>query len=189
MKRFLIAFAALLASALLLYVLLAQVGRAGAQDGILALDDRIEDVVTSVDGVPQPADQADLTITVYFDKSAGLPLRSPDAHGVLFAQSDHTYLIKPGANKLVDGKFTCQPSNGGHETEILATGSTVFVEDITDFSRAQAGNDPTQLYVQQVLETVDQPAALPECASLQVWGKRQGDEIVADIIFYHDERP
>lgn len=189
MKRFLIAFAALLASALLLYVLVAQVGRAGAQDRILPLDDRIEKVVTSVNGVAQRADQADLTVTVYFDKSAALPQRSPDVHGVLFAQSDHTYLIKPGVNKLVDGNFICQPSNGGHEIEILTTESTVFVEDVTDFSQAQASDDPTKLYVQQMLETVERPDALPECASLQVWGKRQGDQIIADIIFYHDGRP
>lgn len=189
MKRLLIALAALLTGALLLYVLVPQVGRAGAQVGILPLEDRIEKVVTSINGVPQPADQADLSVTVYFDKSTALPKRSPDAHGILFTQSDHTYLIQSGVNKWMDGKFTCQPSNAGQKIEILATGSTVFVEDVTDFSQAQAGDDPSKFYVQQVLETVERPDALPECASLLVWGQRQGDQLVAEIILYHDERP
>ena len=43
------------------------------------------------------------------------------------------------------------------------------------------------LHIQQVLRLVKDPGELPQCASLLVWGEKQGDLITADVILFHDE--
>ena len=187
MKRFGILIAGLLLGILLAYRLMTTFDRAGAQSQIPPHEKTVIEIVPLVDGVAQETHGADLTVTVAFDKTADLPERAPDAWGVLLDQSAHSYLISPNTTRLVDGNRTCRPAVLEKETEILATESTRFFEDTTDFGQAEASKDPNKLYVQQVLQPIKQPGTLPECASMLIWGERQGDLLIADIILYHDE--
>lgn len=187
MKRFGILIAGLLVGALLGYKLMTTFDQAGARSRIPPQEKTAIEVVPLVDGVAQETDGADLTVTVAFDETADLPERAPDAWGVLLDQSAHSYLISSNTTRFVDGKRTCQPAVSERKTEILTTESTRFFEDITDFSQAEAGKDPSKLHVQQVLQPVKQPGTLPDCASMLIWGEHQGNLVIADFILYHDE--
>lgn len=187
MKRFGILMGGLLLGVLLAYRLMTTFDRAGAQSQTPPQDDMVVEILSLVEGAAQETDGADLTVIVTFDKTAELPERAPDAWGVLLGQSAHSYLIRSNTTRLVDGKRTCQPAGPGKVTKILAMESTRFFEDATDFSQAEAGKDPSKLHVQQVLQSIRQPGTLPECASMLIWGERQGDLLIADFILYHDE--
>lgn len=149
--------------------------------------DVVTKVVTLVEDGTQEPEGGLVSVTVTFDKSADLPRRSPDAMGMLLEQSGSSLKIGSYSTRLIDGTRTCQPFEGEKETEVSLSESTRFVEDVTDFSQAKPVAGPSELQVQQVLKTIQQPGTLPECASLLIWGEWQGDLLIAEVILFHDE--
>ncbi|UCD42887.1 MAG: hypothetical protein JSV69_04605 [Chloroflexota bacterium] len=135
----------------------------------------------------QETDSEIISITVTADKNAGLPGRQPEAMGVLLEATGDSYLIGPYATRLVDGKGTCARPEGGKVKRVSVTDLTRFVEDVTDFSQAKPLNGPSDLHVQQVLKSIQQPIEIPGCASMLVWGEWHGDRLIAEVIFFHDE--
>ena len=143
-------------------------------------------VPPAVEGA-QASEQGMITVTVSADKQAGLPKRPPQAMGVLLEESGDSYLVGSYAIQLVGGKRACERLEGGKVTHVSFTGNTRFVEDITDFSQAKPMNGPSDLYVQQVLRSIQKPIEIPECASMLVWGEWDGDLLIAEVILFHDE--
>lgn len=132
-------------------------------------------------------EQGVINVTVSLDKSADLPDRIPDLTGVLLEQSGGSFWVDSYSSRMVDGKPNCQSFTGGKGTEITFNESTRFIEDATDFNQAKPLSSSTDLIIQQNLLSIQQPDALPNCASMLIWGNWQGDQLTADVILFHDE--
>lgn len=206
MKRIYILIAGLCAGAVLAVSLVLTVNPAGAQDMPDSDQDVIEEVIlpesqaTAADPreilelIVTPRDSSDqldeagvISITIAFDETADLPKREPAIWGVLLESSDNSLVIRSSPTSLVNGKRTCQPTEGGKQTNVLLSGESRFVEDITDFNQAEPVTGPNDLFVSQILKDVQRPVKFPKCTSVLIWGEWDGDQLVADVILFHDE--
>jgi hypothetical protein len=140
------------------------------------------------EGEVTPEDKEGLiSVTVAMDKKAGLPEQPAEVMGVFLEGSGDFYSIGSYANHFVDRPRTCQRREGEIITRVVATERTRFVEDVTDFSQARPVDGPSDLHVQQVFRSIQQPVEIPECASVLVWGEWDGDWLIAEVILFHDE--
>jgi len=71
-------------------------------------------------------------------------------------------------------------TNSGPKVEIIVTNETIIYRETTDFSLLSPGENFT---LQQTVEesTLDH---LNSQTMITVWGRRSGDRVVADILFY-----
>lgn len=151
----------------------------------------VEDVLTRVVPVggegSQEVEPGTIQVIVTKDTTSDLPEGPPDAWGVLLEQSGSSLWMAKATTHLAAGERTCSAADSSPQVQVSLKEDTRFVEDATDFSQAQASDDPAVLNVQQVLRPVPEAGELPRCASLLVWGERQEDQLIADVILFHDE--
>lgn len=129
----------------------------------------------------------ELRVIVTQDKTLDLPEGQPAARGVLLSQSGNKLLIGKFSTRLEDGKRTCAPGEDSKMLDIILQDETRFVEDATDFAQARSIDETTDLHVQQTLRLIKDPGDLPLCASILVWGERYGDQIIAEVLLFHEE--
>lgn len=120
-----------------------------------------------------------------------LPKTPPDATGQFVERKDKTIVIqsiamKPGAGGMVVAKgsggsvSSSSPDSGGPKIEVVITNQTTIYRDTT-----QPGGPPStgNTTVQQTVEksTLDE---LSTQSMVQVWGRKTGDRIIAEVLFY-----
>lgn len=158
-------------------------------DGVAVMEQ--EGVITQVVEMEEKGgsryEPGELRVIVTRDKTLDLPEGVPAARGVLLSQSGNKLLIGKFSTRLEDGKRTCAPGEDSKTLNILLQDNTRFVKDATDFAQARSIDETTDLHVQQTLRLINDPGELPLCASMLVWGERVGDQIVADVILFHEE--
>ena len=115
----------------------------------------------------------------------GIPATIPDARGLYVRRNDDTIVIGTG-NVMA---FVSAESDGvpefnydGIEVEVLVTNQTKLYEDVSNFT-------PGQTTFQQRVETLDNLDSLGSGTNLQVWGRHEGDRIIAETIVVMEPPP
>ena len=112
-----------------------------------------------------------------------LPTTQPEESGIFVERKDNSVFIgtgevtlmakaEPGKEPEVDSNFT------GPKVEIVIAANTVVYKDTTKLDPEDPGAE-----VQQTVElsTIDE---ITEQSSLQVWGRKAGDRIIADVVVF-----
>ncbi len=120
-----------------------------------------------------------------FTPAEELPKTQPDAAGVFTERKDNSLFLGTGNMGLTvmavsDGTepTVSEATYDGPVVEIVVTGDTIIYRDAT-----QINMDDPSAAVQQVVEPGDLEDITTQ-SMLTVWGKKTGDRIIADIIFY-----
>jgi hypothetical protein len=134
------------------------------------------------------------SFSLKIDPAPELPTADPDVAGMLSERKDNSLFVGSGNGVLFqsgDGTSTSSVTvvggdTGGSgeqdtkKTEVLVTKDTKLYRDATDFSQISNGGETT---IQQKVE----PGSLDEIsnnAMLMVWGRKNGDRVIADVISY-----
>ena len=112
-----------------------------------------------------------------------LPTTTPEIIGLFIERKDNTLIIQTVSfDTGIGGTSGNTPldTNSGPKVEIIVTNETIIYRETTDFSLLSPGENFT---LQQTVEesTLDH---LNSQTMITVWGRRSGDRVVADILFY-----
>lgn len=116
-----------------------------------------------------------------------LPSTKADVTGLFIERKDNTItvqanLFSPGVGG-VSGNSPVD-ENSGVLVEVLVTTATKIYRDVTEYPAPVNGEVHN---VQQTAE-VGTLNDLTDQTFLNVWGRRSGDRVVADVLFYSDPR-
>lgn len=119
------------------------------------------------------------------ENAAELPDREPDTAGFVLQREDDTFLIGTGEPKIsVEMNDDGTPNisiNGteGPTVEVVITRDTQLFEDASDVTALLSGESAT---FQQQVKQIDSLDDVPENVTMQVWGTKRGERIVADVV-------
>jgi len=112
-----------------------------------------------------------------------LPTIPSELTGMFVERGDDTLIVRafsfdPGIGGMTGD--TPMDTESGPTVEIFVTNATTIYRETTEFSRPVAGVD---FSIQQTVEesTLDH---LNEPTTIIVWGRRSGDRVIADVLFY-----
>lgn len=138
-----------------------------------------EQNIVSVQG---PDGQAQ-TFALNIAPAAELPARQPDEVGMFVERKDNSIFIgtgdvsviveaQPGEEPQMDANFS------GPKVEVVISSDTVVYKDATELDPENPGAE-----VQQTVElsTIDE---ITEQSSIQVWGRKAGDRMIAEVIVF-----
>lgn len=114
-----------------------------------------------------------------------LPATQPDITGSFVERKDNAIIVQAVSfGSGVGGVSGASPldENSGIKVEIVVTGETAIYKDITQFPPPINGEIHN---VQQAAEEGTLDELNTQCF-LSVWGRRSGDRIIADVLFYMD---
>ncbi len=125
-------------------------------------------------------------VKVNEQKAAQLPQGSPTVTGVFQSRQDQVITIGTGQIKLTvqqdpSGSASRSASSSGPSVEVVTTHDTKVYKDVTPIDIQSASQNGGK--VQQVVE----PGSLDDIGNgnvLTVWGSRQGNRVVADVLVY-----
>jgi len=113
----------------------------------------------------------------------GLPGTKADVTGLFVERKDNTIVVQANSfGSSVGGLSGDSPmdENSGLKVEVVVTGETKVYRDVTEFPAPINGEIHN---VQQAAEE----GSLDDLNSdtfVSVWGRRSGDRIIADVLFY-----
>lgn len=121
-----------------------------------------------------------------------LPKTQPEVIGLFVERQDKTIVVSSLPLNAGKGGAVVQSSGGevvagskvdensGPKVEIVVTNETVIYRETTQIGEPQPGENQT---VQQTVEesTLDQ---LNSDSMVTVWGRKSGDRIIAEVLFY-----
>jgi hypothetical protein len=124
-----------------------------------------------------------------------LPKTEPETRGVFVERKDNTIVIQEGSMEMGKGGVVLSqgsgpdsgqesaggPDSDGPKVEVVITNETIIYRDATDIPEPSGGNETRT--VQQVVEegTLDD---LTSDSMVMVWGRKNGDRIIADVMVY-----
>ena len=114
-----------------------------------------------------------------------LPTTKADATGMFVERKDNTIVLQAVSFDMGVGGISGEApmdENSGIQIEIVVTGETEIYKDVTQIPAPVNGEIHN---VQQAAEegTLDD---LDTQCFITVWGRRSGDRIIADVLFYMD---
>jgi hypothetical protein len=118
-------------------------------------------------------------------QSEELPETEPQTMGVLVerndnmmivAPADSIHIMAPGPNQ--EGEPKMEADYVGDKVEVVISNETTIYQDVTPMNMENAHKD-----IQQVLELSTIDAISPESV-ITVWGRKNGDRIVADVVLF-----
>ena len=133
-----------------------------------------------------------VSLTVSIEPAPELPDSPSEASGVFSRREDNSIFVGTGAIELdvevrqVEGgalEPSVTLSHSGPVVEAVVTHDTTLYRDETDIPGFDEGKGG-EITVQQVLEPVDSLEELGPNTELQVWGRRSGDRVIAEILVY-----
>ena len=135
------------------------------------------------------------SVSLMIEPAPELPTTQPEVVGTFAERQDNTIYIQEfsmsmggggvvisvgGAEDASGGPVTSSSApESGPKVEVVVTNDTLIYADVTPFD-LQPGENQT---VQQVVE----PGSLDDLTSqtmVQVWGRKVGDRVIADVIAY-----
>ena len=138
-----------------------------------------------------------MSVSIQMEPAAELPKTQPDVVGQFVERQDNTVIVssmpmKAGGGGVVvsvnksdgdeDGgeEVAGSPMNtDGPKVEVVVTNETVIYKDTTEPPAPSSGNQTVQ---QTVAEgSLDD---LTSNSFVTVWGRKSGDRIIADVLFY-----
>lgn len=139
-----------------------------------------------------------VSVSVNMTPAPELPTTRPDATGTFAERKDNTITIQTisiemgkgggvvvavGSSDNANGPAINSAGGGdGPKLEVVVTNQTKIYRDATDMGEPPTSGNQT-LTVQQVVE----PGTLDDLKSqtmVMVWGRKNGDRIIADVISY-----
>lgn len=130
-----------------------------------------------------------ISVRIFTEPAEELPDRPAETGGAFVRREDDSIFVGTGNITLdveVDGatgQNDVSLKSDGPEVEVVVTRDTVLYEDITDMDEAFADGESGDKILQQRLR----PGSLEEVGpnmELQVWGERQGDRVIAEVLVY-----
>lgn len=110
-----------------------------------------------------------------------LPTREPDERGLYVSRQDDTITIGTGEVRAVATQGQAPEFNySGIAVEVLVTNQTELYEDTSRFTPGQS--EPLQQTVEPLDNLDDVGDGTTGQVTVQVWGRREGDRIVAETI-------
>ncbi|MDX1522774.1 MAG: hypothetical protein R3264_14190 [Anaerolineae bacterium] len=134
-----------------------------------------------------------VSLIIHVEPSDALPDEPLTAGGVFVGHDQDALLIGVGNIEIeadvevINGERTpsVTVNHDGPTLRVSTTPDTVIYEDTTDIESATADvTESGEVTVSQVLTQRSSVADLEGNIEVQVWGERQGDDIVADTIVY-----
>lgn len=107
-----------------------------------------------------------------------IPSRQADETGLYISRTDDLLTIGTGDLTLsINQESAGVPefSYSGIERDIVVTNQTKLYQDVTDF-------DINDTAVQQKMQELENLDDLTGTATVQVWGRREGDRVIAEVI-------
>ena len=112
-----------------------------------------------------------------------LPIAQADITGTFVERKDKTIIVQAVSFGVGIGGISSEgpmDENSGIQVEIVVTGATRIYKDVTEFPAPVNGEIRN---VQQAAEEGTLDDLNTQCF-LSVWGRRSGDRIIADVLFY-----
>jgi hypothetical protein len=112
-----------------------------------------------------------------------VPTTQPETTGVFVRRTDNSIFI--GTGRVISSAepgSSVSTSFDGPLVEVVTTHATLIYKDVTDMPAPKAGSDV------QVLTQVVEPGSLDdlnENSIATMWGQKQGDRTIANVIVYH----
>ena len=122
-----------------------------------------------------------------------LPKTLPEAIGLFVERKDKTIVIQSVSLKAGGGGVVVEKGGGeavagspadldsGPKVEVVVTNETIIYRETTEFGGPPDGNETIQQTVEE--STLDE---LNSQSMVTVWGRKNGDRIIAEILFYSD---
>lgn len=112
-----------------------------------------------------------------------LPPTKADVTGLFVERKDNTIIVQANSfGSGVGGVSGDSPmsEDSGLKVEVVVTGETIVYRDVTQFPAPVNGE------IHNVQQAVEEGALddLNSQSFLTVWGRRSGDRIIADVLFY-----
>ena len=109
-----------------------------------------------------------------------LPTIPSEITGIFIERKDNTVIVQLVSFDAGVGGIAGDSPSSGPTVEVVISGNTTIYRETTEFSRPVAGED---FFVQQTVEesTLDDMGLQ---TMITVWGRRSGDRVIADILFY-----
>ena len=112
-----------------------------------------------------------------------LPTTTPEITGLFIERNDNTVIVQTVSfNAGVSGiaENASSDANNGPRVEVIVTGETIVYRETTEFSNPVAGEE---FSIQQTVEedTLDN---LNSQTMITVWGRKNGDRVIADVLLY-----
>jgi hypothetical protein len=138
-----------------------------------------------------------VSIAINMTPAPELPTTRPEATGTFVERKDNTITVQTISMKMgsgggvvvevgpggdTDGPITSDMGGDGPKVEVVVTNETTIYRDATDLGEPPTSGNET-ITVQQVVE----PGTLDDLTTqsmVQVWGRKNGDRIIADMIVY-----
>lgn len=129
-------------------------------------------------------------VAIHMTPAPELPTTEPETSGIFVSRDDNTITIQSmgGAGVMIGGGaeggvVSFSPVDGNSDApkvEVVVTGETKLWRDATEFNGPPSGGETT---IQQVVEegSLDD---LTGQSMVRVWGRQNGDRIIADVIAY-----
>lgn len=112
-----------------------------------------------------------------------LPTTKADVTGMFVERKDNTIVLQAVSFDMGVGGISGEApmdENSGIQIEIVVTGESQIFKDVTEIPAPENGEIHN---VQQAAEEGTLDDLTPE-SFLTVWGRRSGDRIIADVLFY-----
>ncbi len=155
----------------------AQNGEADVPAGAMVFEDVMDD------GSGNP-----VTVKTVILPAEDLPQRPAEVGGVLVKEEDNSYFVGTGSTSVSvnveNGETTTAVEHSGPEIEVVSGRDTRFYRDITEVSFT--ASESKEQTLQQEVAPVDQPTEMPQGSSMQVWGEKRGDRVIAEVIVYSE---
>jgi hypothetical protein len=139
-----------------------------------------------------------VSLSVNMTPAPELPTTRPDATGTFVERKDNTITVQTismemgkgggvvvavGSADGANGSVTNSSGGGdGPKVEVVVTNQTKIYRDATDMGEPPSSGNQT-ITIQQIVE----PGTLDDLKSqtmVMVWGRKNGDRIIADVISY-----
>lgn len=146
----------------------------------------LQSVQVGNDGVP-------VSVQTTILPAAELPDEEAATFGIVLSRQDDTLTLGTGAIELsvdieVDPSTgqettTVVPSTNGPELEVVLTRDTLLYRDVTDIE-GQMPNESGEVTIMQAVRPVTNSDEITDNMEVQVWGKRRGDRVVAEVVVF-----
>ena len=133
-----------------------------------------------------------VSLSISIEPAPELPDSPSEASGVFSRREDNSIFVGTGGVELnveirqVEGG-AIEPivtlSHSGQVVEVVVTHDTILYRDETDIPGFGDGKGG-EITVRQQLEPVGSLDELGPNTELQVWGRRSGDRVIAEILVY-----
>ena len=131
-----------------------------------------------------PMDVAEESVFVNVNPAPELPTTHPELTGLFVQRQDNTIIVSsislPAGGVYWAGAGLPEDDESGPEVEIVIVSETLIYRETTDFNSSPSSG--TQIVQQTVgAGTLDY---LHQGSFVSVWGRKSGDRIIAEILFY-----